>query len=212
MSLLVEKPSQKRLEIALDMLRIDNKNFSVNRLINFLLENYVKESHAIIAELLDDDTVTRNSKDDYESWNENMICLVVSGIVTPDSLDDFDRWFNIAEEIEWDLEDRRTQYAEKRLRTVANDAFDFGEDEDYDDDFDDDDDNEADDGIKNSIPSPSFPVLRDYLEKHYETDDSDSDDGYTPPQPYRKIEPDIGRNAPCPCGSGKKYKKCCMNS
>ncbi|NOY01097.1 MAG: hypothetical protein GXP30_15425, partial [Verrucomicrobia bacterium] len=22
---------------------------------------------------------------------------------------------------------------------------------------------------------------------------------------------EIGRNAPCPCGSGKKYKKCCMN-
>ena len=22
----------------------------------------------------------------------------------------------------------------------------------------------------------------------------------------------IGRNAPCPCGSGKKYKKCCLNS
>jgi len=21
---------------------------------------------------------------------------------------------------------------------------------------------------------------------------------------------DIGRNDPCPCGSGKKYKKCCM--
>jgi len=21
----------------------------------------------------------------------------------------------------------------------------------------------------------------------------------------------IGRNAPCPCGSGKKYKKCCIN-
>ncbi len=20
-----------------------------------------------------------------------------------------------------------------------------------------------------------------------------------------------GRNAPCPCGSGKKYKKCCLN-
>ena len=24
------------------------------------------------------------------------------------------------------------------------------------------------------------------------------------------INPDISRNAPCPCGSGKKYKKCCM--
>jgi uncharacterized protein YecA (UPF0149 family) len=22
--------------------------------------------------------------------------------------------------------------------------------------------------------------------------------------------PEIGRNDPCPCGSGKKYKKCCM--
>jgi len=29
--------------------------------------------------------------------------------------------------------------------------------------------------------------------------------------PYIKKEPDTGRNAPCPCGSGKKYKKCCLN-
>ncbi len=27
--------------------------------------------------------------------------------------------------------------------------------------------------------------------------------------PYVKSTPDIGRNDPCPCGSGKKYKKCC---
>jgi len=26
-----------------------------------------------------------------------------------------------------------------------------------------------------------------------------------------KLEPKIGRNDPCPCGSGKKYKKCCLN-
>lgn len=26
-----------------------------------------------------------------------------------------------------------------------------------------------------------------------------------------KKQPKIGRNDPCPCGSGKKYKKCCMN-
>lgn len=24
-----------------------------------------------------------------------------------------------------------------------------------------------------------------------------------------KTDPKIGRNQPCPCGSGKKYKKCC---
>ncbi|MBT3192598.1 MAG: YchJ family protein [Verrucomicrobia bacterium] len=27
--------------------------------------------------------------------------------------------------------------------------------------------------------------------------------------PYRREEPKVGRNDPCPCGSGKKLKKCC---
>jgi uncharacterized protein YecA (UPF0149 family) len=32
-----------------------------------------------------------------------------------------------------------------------------------------------------------------------------------PPEhvPFRRESPKIGRNDPCPCGSGKKYKKCC---
>lgn len=30
-----------------------------------------------------------------------------------------------------------------------------------------------------------------------------------PPEPKPKTPTKIGRNAPCPCGSGKKYKKCC---
>jgi hypothetical protein len=29
-------------------------------------------------------------------------------------------------------------------------------------------------------------------------------------QPVHKPGPKIGRNEPCPCGSGKKYKKCCL--
>ena len=27
--------------------------------------------------------------------------------------------------------------------------------------------------------------------------------------PVRRSQPKVGRNDPCPCGSGKKYKKCC---
>ncbi len=27
-------------------------------------------------------------------------------------------------------------------------------------------------------------------------------------QPVYRTEPKVGRNDPCPCGSGKKYKKC----
>ena len=29
--------------------------------------------------------------------------------------------------------------------------------------------------------------------------------------PARRVGPKVGRNDPCPCGSGKKYKKCCMS-
>jgi hypothetical protein len=32
-----------------------------------------------------------------------------------------------------------------------------------------------------------------------------------PPETYRRSEPKIGRNDPCPCGSGRKYKHCCLN-
>ena len=29
------------------------------------------------------------------------------------------------------------------------------------------------------------------------------------PKTLRRAQPKVGRNDPCPCGSGKKYKKCC---
>jgi uncharacterized protein len=29
--------------------------------------------------------------------------------------------------------------------------------------------------------------------------------------PFRRTEPSVGRNDPCPCGSGKKFKKCCLH-
>ena len=31
------------------------------------------------------------------------------------------------------------------------------------------------------------------------------------PETFRREQPKVGRNDPCPCGSGKKYKNCCMN-
>lgn len=36
-------------------------------------------------------------------------------------------------------------------------------------------------------------------------------ENYTPVETFTRSEPKIGRNDLCPCGSGKKYKKCCMN-
>jgi hypothetical protein len=44
--------------------------------------------------------------------------------------------------------------------------------------------------------------------KHSSFDYDDYDEPFLIPV---KAESKIGRNAPCPCGSGKKYKKCCLN-
>jgi uncharacterized protein YchJ len=41
-------------------------------------------------------------------------------------------------------------------------------------------------------------------------DYSDDDDDYGHTETYVRPSPKIGRNDPCPCGSGKKYKKCCL--
>jgi hypothetical protein len=53
-----------------------------------------------------------------------------------------------------------------------------------------------------------------------ESEDTDEDYLYDPEdkdlfsyaEPYVRDEPKIGRNDPCPCGSGKKYKKCCLGN
>jgi len=36
------------------------------------------------------------------------------------------------------------------------------------------------------------------------------DDGSVRGETFRKQYTDVGRNDPCPCGSGLKFKKCCM--
>ena len=57
----------------------------------------------------------------------------------------------------------------------------------------------------------SFPKLLqtyfEYLEPKYL--ESFRTDGTMKGETVRKTLPKVGRNDPCPCGSGKKYKKCC---
>ncbi|MFW6240711.1 MAG: SEC-C metal-binding domain-containing protein, partial [Thermodesulfobacteriota bacterium] len=53
--------------------------------------------------------------------------------------------------------------------------------------------------------------LTDRMEKPSEKDlvFSGGDRGGVRKEPVKRSGQKIGRNAPCPCGSGKKYKKCC---
>ena len=52
-----------------------------------------------------------------------------------------------------------------------------------------------------------LPELEDALvhgHAHHHHHDRD----HEPEQPYVRESPKVGRNDPCPCGSGKKFKKC----
>ncbi len=56
-----------------------------------------------------------------------------------------------------------------------------------------------------SFLSDQFPEDEDYEE------DEDYTNFYEVPETFVRTEKKVGRNDPCPCGSGKKYKKCCLN-
>jgi hypothetical protein len=49
----------------------------------------------------------------------------------------------------------------------------------------------------------------DALASSVDFDEDESDLFAESPTSYRRPSPKVGRNAPCPCGSGRKFKKCC---
>lgn len=51
---------------------------------------------------------------------------------------------------------------------------------------------------------------REKMEREEDNEEEESEPLYVGHEPYIRDLPKIGRNDPCPCGSGKKYKKCCM--
>jgi preprotein translocase subunit SecA len=53
-------------------------------------------------------------------------------------------------------------------------------------------------------PSPEKMPSRKKRAMHFSHGDGDGK-----PETIKRDGKKIGRNAPCPCGSGKKYKKCC---
>ncbi len=59
------------------------------------------------------------------------------------------------------------------------------------------DDEEAVEKLAEVVPSAVVSIFH-HQRRHF-----------SPPSQTVKRGPKIGRNDPCPCGSGKKYKKCC---
>ncbi len=59
-----------------------------------------------------------------------------------------------------------------------------------------------------SAPQGNMPLPDARTARRFEQLQSNRDESSAGPSPVRKAEKKVGRNDPCPCGSGKKYKKC----
>ncbi len=75
-----------------------------------------------------------------------------------------------------------------------------------------------------SAPPPALKPMKPIADQYLDYLDPDSSPPVAPgawndPDPFdlfgdgesEDSAPEVGRNDPCPCGSGKKYKKCCMD-
>jgi len=73
-------------------------------------------------------------------------------------------------------------------------------------------------GVDIKITELSSSSLEEHKKKfkNFDSFDVESKDNFTytthdHPQPVKLSTTKVKRNDPCPCGSGKKYKKCCWN-
>ena len=110
------------------------------------------------------------------------------------------------------------------FRSEGSDSDDDWDDEDDDDEDDDSDDEEV--ILRNPEFSKMFPGLRQRysdselfqllqeMPKTVFLGQRDEDDSFSSDTvaPIRNAEPKVGRNDPCPCGSGRKHKKCCARA
>jgi len=64
--------------------------------------------------------------------------------------------------------------------------------------------------VADGVDLKSMRQVKSWISKHPEAARQQKE-GEEPKkiETYRREEPKVGRNDMCPCGSGKKYKKCC---
>ncbi len=91
--------------------------------------------------------------------------------------------------------------AKEYTRWIETGSLNPGEDDDEEDSEDEESEDDEWDWVAGDKNRPAFADDEEVAE----TDD------LRPPaiEPFRRTAPKVGRNEPCPCGSGKKYKKCC---
>jgi hypothetical protein len=102
-------------------------------------------------------------------------------------------------------EELRGLTAESWLQSGGDEELDYV---DVDDELDDEWDDEIDDGLDEDFVADDEELVEEDQDYDHDCDDPHcGHEGVT----VRRESPKVGRNDPCPCGSGKKYKKCCLS-
>ena len=66
------------------------------------------------------------------------------------------------------------------------------------------------DNLQESRPTFVIPqAAPQQMERERPEMHTNSPEGAPKVETFRREQPKVGRNEPCPCGSGKKFKKCC---
>ncbi len=122
-------------------------------------------------------------------------CLVAACTLMEVSFPEYERWYQEAREQQWGWGD---SLEPDRIREDLGDRDDEDEEDENECEWDDEDELAYEDENE---------------EIAYADDDNREEHLDDLREKFARLErggPKIGRNDPCPCGSGKKYKKCCM--
>lgn len=60
------------------------------------------------------------------------------------------------------------------------------------------------------VPQSVQQEIDQFQEENFQKKKKNDDEHWSATQPFKNLGSKIERNDPCPCGSGKKYKKCCL--
>jgi hypothetical protein len=163
--------------------------FEVER--NEVVKNFL--AHALLGQFVPDavDPIRRMvlgededlTPDEMDLKHRLVAACTVMGATFPE----YDQWYTDAVKNDWGW------IGVERERIRENFREDLEDEEFVDEDWDDEELEDRDD---------------EELEDHRYDDEGFFDQPDV--LPIRRERPPVGRNDPCPCGSGKKYKKCCL--
>ena len=192
------------LEYCLDMAHhafIENHDDVIENVTDQLLDRYVKESYLLINEL---DQLRAPFYDPSEIRQH----ILVANFVNPaPELPDQKAWLNEAEKNRWNLDDDHERFRAEPFYLDFQGDDDLWSDGDEEDDF---MDGDFDDDPEYGIPLHDLPQIHETMKGFFRLPDPEDDFDDESIQPIRTKGAKVGRNDPCPCGSGKKYKKCCL--